>query len=75
MFTPICVPCAREMRCKKNEYLFTDYEGAAIWSGDMYQCESCNTQVVVGVGREPVAQKDEPAFERRVVWAQFELSR
>ena len=35
MFTPICVPCAREMRCKKNGYFFKDYQGVAIWSGDV----------------------------------------
>jgi hypothetical protein len=33
-FTPICVQCAREMRCRKNGYFFKDYQGAAIWSGD-----------------------------------------
>jgi hypothetical protein len=75
MFTPICVPCAREMRCRKNEYLFTDYGGAAIWSGDMYACESCKAQVVIGVGREPVAHENEPAFARRIMWANFELTR
>ena len=75
MFTPICVQCAREMRCRKNGYFFKDYEGAAIWSGDMYACEGCKAQVVVGVGREPVAYENEPAFERRVAWANFELTR
>ena len=54
-FTPICVTCQREMRCRKNDYLFADYDNTAIWAGDMYECESCKRQVVVGVGREPVA--------------------
>jgi len=70
-FSPICVQCAREMRCRKNEYLFTDYGAAAIWSGDMYECEGCKARVVVGVGREPVAHEN----ERRVMWANFELTR
>jgi hypothetical protein len=59
------------MRCRKNEYLFTDYGAAAIWSGDMYECEGCKARVVVGVGREPVAHEN----ERRVMWANFELTR
>jgi hypothetical protein len=75
MFTPICVPCAREMRCKKNGYFFKDYQGAAIWSGDMYACESCTAQVVVGVGREPVEYAGEPAFDYAAKHASFELTR
>jgi hypothetical protein len=50
------------MRCRKNGYFFKDYQGAAIWSGDMYACESCKAQVVVGVGREPVVAAGEPEF-------------
>jgi hypothetical protein len=67
-FTPICVPCAREMRCKKNDYFFKDYEGAAIWAGDLYACENCDARVVVGVGREPVR-------ERGATQCGFELTR
>jgi hypothetical protein len=75
MFTPICVPCAREMRCKKNDYFFKDYEGAAIWAGDRYECERCKASVVVGVGREPVEFAGEPAFERAAQRIGFELTR
>jgi hypothetical protein len=74
MFTPICVPCAREMRCRKNGYFFKDYQGAAIWSGDMYACESCNTQVVVGVGREPVVEASSRNFEHAARHSGFELT-
>ena len=61
-FTPICVACQREMRCRKNDYLFADYHNSAIWAGDMYECESCKQQVVVGVGRRPVARSDGQHF-------------
>lgn len=74
-FTPICVSCAREMRCRKNGYFFKDYQGAAIWAGDMYQCERCYARVVVGVGREPVALDNEPDFERAATHSGFELTR
>jgi hypothetical protein len=75
MFTPICVPCAREMRCKKNGYFFKDYQGVAIWSGDLYACGSCKAQVVVGVGRKPVVEDYEPAFEVAAKNSGFELTR
>ena len=75
MFTPICVPCAREMRCKKNGYFFKDYQGAAIWSGDLYACLSCEAQVVVGVGREPVVESYEPGFGEATWHSGFELTR
>lgn len=74
-FTPICVSCAREMRCRKNGYFFKDYQAAAIWSGDMFECESCKARIVVGVGREPVALDNEPQFERAANWCGFELTR
>jgi hypothetical protein len=74
-FTPICVPCAREMRCKKNGYFFKDYQAAAIWSGDMYECPKCKRQIVVGVGRGPVALDNEAAFERIAPHAGLELTR
>jgi hypothetical protein len=63
------------MRCRKNEYLFTDYEGAAIWSGDMYACESCKAQVVVGVGFEPVVEANSPNFQHAARHSSFELTR
>lgn len=76
MFTPICVPCAREMRCRKNGYFFKDYQDAAVWSGDMYECERCKAQVVVGVGREPVAVKgEEPDFTAIGSICKLELTR
>jgi hypothetical protein len=74
-FTPICVACAREMRCRKNGYFFKDYEAAAIWAGDMYECEGCKAQVVVGVGRKPVVEYYEPAFEHAASHSGFELTR
>jgi hypothetical protein len=74
-FTPICVACARETRCKKNGYFFKDYQTAAIWSGDMYECPNCKHQVVVGVGREPVEFAGEPAFDAYAKESGFELMR
>ena len=75
MFTPICVQCAREMRCKNNGYFFKDYEGAAIWAGDRYECERCKASVVVGVGLEPVVEANDREFGRAARHSGFELTR
>lgn len=73
-FTPICVACQREMRCRKNDYFFMDYDRAAVWAGDLYQCESCQVRIIVGVGREPVIASYEPEFERITGRAEVELT-
>ena len=66
-FTPICVPCQRMMRCRKNEFLFAEdkYDGD-IYSSDMFECEVCKTQILIGFGREPVAQhwRDKEQYDR-----------
>lgn len=74
-FTPICVSCQREMRCRKNGYFFMDYGRAAVWSGDLYQCEGCQARVITGVGRDPVIESFEPEFARITSRAEVELTR
>ena len=74
-FTPICVPCATEMRCKKNDYCFTEYEAAAVWAGDMYECPACKAQIVVGAGSQPVAESHEPQFAAAQARSRLELRR
>lgn len=75
MFTPICVQCQREMRCKKNDYLFR--EGDEIWAGDMYECSQCETQIVTGFAREPVGSKwrDDGMFDAYAPRSNFTLDR
>ena len=61
---PVCVGCAVEMRCEKNEQrveLMTgagqgDRYGYQIWSGDKWKCPSCGIEIVVGWAREPEAE-------------------
>lgn len=52
---PVCVECSVEMRCVKNEHTVETLdhvgESLTIASGDRYQCESCEVQVIVGCGR------------------------
>ena len=59
---PVCVPCKREMRCKKNDYLVSDADASYVWAGDMFECEGCKTQVVVGWASKPVAWEHDDMF-------------
>lgn len=51
---PVCVPCARTMRCAKNDFKVVTLTGSSepyqIYNGDKYRCEGCGTEVVVGFG-------------------------
>ncbi len=33
-----------------------------LWSGDLWSCEGCGHEIVVGVGREPVAEHFQKDF-------------
>jgi hypothetical protein len=63
------------MRCKKNGYFFTEYEAAAVYAGDMFECSTCQAQVIVGVGREPCAEAHEPNFDAYQRVSKLELVR
>jgi hypothetical protein len=66
--TPICVPCARSMRCTQNEFAVrdkrTDAFVATVWSGDRFTCPDCNASVVVGFGRGVPEDRAEWSLER-----------
>ena len=47
---PICVACAVEMRCAKNDYVVADPEPSTYWRGDMYECPGCGVRIVTGFG-------------------------
>lgn len=81
MLKPICVPCGRFYRPKKNEYYFIEgmpaKDGAApgrehpddwrpykLWCGDLWECEGCATQIIVGVGSRPVSEHYMPEFKK-----------
>ena len=74
-FRPICVPCRTEMRCKKNDYLFSDFDGRSVWASDMYECPACKTQVLTGYSREAVAQEHESSFASYRAESQFDIVR
>lgn len=39
------------------------WEPYKLWRGDLWECQGCKAQIVVGVGRAPVAEYYEPGFE------------
>ena len=51
---PICVSCQLSMRCAKNEFMVKDPETpqspSTIWSGDRFECPSCEASIVTGFG-------------------------
>lgn len=67
---PICAKCQRFYRCKKNGVYFTETmetedRGTVpykMWSGDLWWCPDCHAEIIVGAGREPVAEHYEPDF-------------
>jgi len=62
--TPICVPCARSMRCAQNEFPVRDKRlpgsPATVWSGDRFECPDCKASVVVGFGKGRVESPEHP---------------
>ncbi len=74
---PICTQCQQFYRCKENGVFFiegmpTRHDGAAepdawkpykIWSGDLWECKGCGSEIIVGCGRQPIAEHYEPDFE------------
>ncbi len=78
---PVCVPCQRFFRPKKNGFYFTEcmpviagalpgkmapenWKPYKLWSGDLWKCEGCGTEIVNGVGRGPIREHFEGDFHK-----------
>lgn len=48
LHSPVCVKCAKIMRCSKNEFPVST--GGEFFSGDAYKCGGCGLEVVIGFG-------------------------
>lgn len=33
-----------------------------LWSGDLWKCHGCGAEIIVGVGRQPIAEHYQPDF-------------
>ena len=80
---PICVPCQRFFRPKKNGFYFLEgmpesgnpKAGKAeadkwvpykLWVGDKWECPDCHATIIVGVGRDRIAEHYQDDFDRKV---------
>lgn len=61
---PVCVPCARTMRCAENSFSVMKMdpldpkEPYEISYGDRYRCHGCGNSIVVGFG-SPIERFEE----------------
>jgi hypothetical protein len=44
-----------------------------LWNSDMWECEGCGTQIVVGHGHSPISEHYMPDFAERVATFHAEL--
>lgn len=68
---PICLKCKKFFVPSKNGIRFTEgmpvddhWKPYKLWLGDAWKCSSCDAEIIVGVGREPVSEHHEPEFEK-----------
>jgi len=73
----VCTKCEREFKPKRNgvhvhELMKNDTAIYKIWDADLWECPDCNSEVVAGFGRVPMAEHFETeqmqavlTFERR----------
>jgi hypothetical protein len=58
--------CGRFMRVKQNsvtvEELTEDGSPYKLWDADLYECLECETEVIAGFGRFPLADHYEPTY-------------
>ena len=62
MGRPVCVRCERWFRCRKNGVVVSE-EGCRVWEADLYVCEGCGVEVIVGFGKKVVAEVWQEGFE------------
>ena len=66
---PVCVKCAKFYRPKQNgcfwmegmpEYSASDQKSWVpykLWHGDLWACEGCGSEIIVGHGRHPIRER------------------
>ena len=79
---PVCVPCQRFFRPKRNGFCWVEgmpEQGAEpgtsqpekwhpykLWNSDLMECEGCGAQIVVGHGAHPLSEHYMPDFDSKV---------
>jgi len=62
-----CAPCKTKLRPRKNEIIveetFEDGRPYRVWAADLWECPDCGHQLILGYGKEPLAEHFEDNFE------------
>jgi hypothetical protein len=92
MMKPVCVPCQRFYRPKKNGTNFIENMPAMtgalpgtqepekwvpykLWTGDLWECEGCGTQIIVGVPSVPISEHYMGNFRAEVTSAELRMGK
>jgi hypothetical protein len=63
---PVCAKCRIEMRIKKTGIDVEEMAGCdspyRIWSADLFSCQGCGHEVVVGFGKTPISEHYKPEY-------------
>ena len=46
-----------------HRYLWTPYK---LWMGDLWKCQGCGRQLIVGVGQNPISEHYKPDFKEQI---------
>ena len=79
---PICVPCQRFFRAKKNGFYFLEgmptdnakpgnsepekWSPYKLWAADLWECEGCGKTILSGFGHNPIAEHFQENFTELV---------
>ncbi len=73
---PVCFKCRCELRPLKNDFIVEEMADAEnpyrVWSTDLWHCVSCGAKVIMGFGKEPIAEQFERDYESRRKEAQIQ---
>lgn len=51
------------------------WEPYKLWMGDLWRCPGCGSEIIVGVGLEPISQDFHPDFEKQIEgWCGAEIT-
>jgi hypothetical protein len=71
---PACVKCRRFFHVRKNSVdvmegmptsnAHTEWTDYKLWEADLWECEGCGAQIIVGYGQVPIAEHYQSDFAR-----------
>lgn len=87
---PICTKCHTFFRPYRNGQQFLEgmpkgnaspglveperWDPYKLWSGDVWQCNGCNAQIIVGTGQQPISEHYMPDFAEMIKGVVFQVN-